>query len=161
MRNPLILLPPTLLLALVPSAAHAEQVVRTPFTLQGSIGYACYGCGDTATFGGVMTVAGDNGPVTVPVTGELNVYETCTDSGSFYGTLHAGATDYQVYANRNGSAVTMSTYGPDGFYDVYLGGGTLTLDGGPGCGTGPATASLTAAAVPFVNCYCMIGGDGR
>jgi hypothetical protein len=160
MRKPLLLLLlPTLLLTATPSVAHAEQIVRTPFTLQGSVAYACYGCGDTATFSGVMTTAGDNGAVTVPTTGELYVDETCGDTGSFYGTLHTGAGDYEVYANRYASAIATTIFGPDGFYDVYLGGGTLTRDSGYGCGTGPATASLTAASVPSVNCYCSVAGD--
>jgi hypothetical protein len=161
MRNPLLLLPATLLLAATPAVAHAEEIVRTPFTLQGSVAYACYGCDGTATFSGVMTTVGvgGNGPVTVPTTGELYVGETCSGTGSFSGTLHAGPTDYEVYVSRIGSAVTMTTFGPGGFYDVYAGGGTLTLDGASGCGT-PATASLTAASVPFVICYCVVAGDG-
>jgi hypothetical protein len=160
MKKSLLVLP-ALLLAAAPLPAHADPTtaVRTGFVLQGSVAYDCYGCGDTATFAGIATFARENGFVNVPTTGDLYVNESCGDSGSFGGTLHVGADDYEVSVSRSTAAITIISTGPGGFYDAYVGAGTLTNDAPAGtCGV-PVNATLTAEFAPFVNCYCQVATD--
>jgi hypothetical protein len=153
------LLLPALLLTSSPAAHAGPSGIDTGFTLQGRIAYDCYGCGSTATFTGVATYAGDNGIVTVPASGPLEVGEYCTDNGSAYGTLRIGDTDYVTWLSRTRSAAVVSSYGPAGWTAPDTGGGTLTIDGPAGtCGV-PATATLTAVLVPFFNCACSVAGD--
>jgi hypothetical protein len=162
MKKSLLVLP-ALLLAAAPLPAHADPTtaVRTGFVLQGSVAYDCYGCSGTATFAGIATFPGTKGFTSVPTTGDLYVTESCGDTGSFGGTLHVGADDYDVWVNRTTVAVTVTSIGPGGFYDAYVGGGTLTNDAPAGtCGV-PVNATLTAEVAPFVNCYCQVAADPR
>ena len=157
---------PRLLLALLPlllpvAPAHADPAgtVDTGLVLQGSLAYACYGCAPEATFSGIATWLGDNGPVTVPGSGTFSFNETCGATASGEGDLHLGNEDFTVYLSRTGNAVVLNMFGPGGFYRPDTGGGTLTVDGPAGtCGV-PATASLTAVLVPTTNCYCMLAHD--
>lgn len=149
---------PALLLS-APSAFAGPAGTDTGFALQGSIAYDCYGCADTATFTGVATYAGDHGPVTVPASGALQVAEACASSGSAWGVLRIGDTDFHLSLSRTDRAVTAWGYGPAGAFQPDAGGGTLTLDAPEGtCGV-PVRATLTAVLVPFVNCACVIAGN--
>ncbi len=155
------LLLPALLLAPAPPAHAGPNGIDTGFLLQGSIAYACYGCGDAATFTGVATYAGDYGPVTVPASGALFVAETCTDSGGAYGVLRLGDVDFNLWVTRTGPALVLWGYGPAGVFQPDGGPGTHTLDAPPGtCGV-PLTASVTAVLVPLFNCACAIAGDDQ
>jgi hypothetical protein len=161
MKKTLLALAALLVAAPLPAHADPTTAVRTGFVLQGNVAYGCYGCGDTATFSGIATFARENGFVNVPTTGDLYVYESCGDSGSLGGTLHVGADDYEVSFSRTAAAVTVISTGPGGFYDAYVGGGTISNDAPAGtCGV-PVNAALTAEFAPFVNCYCQVAADSR
>ena len=160
MRLPLLAaLVPALLVA--PAAHAGPQGVDTGYVVQGSIAYDCYGCGTTATFSGVATYAGDFGPVTVPVTGPLDVQETCgATQGYAWGSLTLGSHDFQVNITRYPGSVLFYGVVDGNWWAPDLGPGTFSPDTAPGtCGSGPMTASISAVLVPGFNCACMIAGD--